>query len=78
MEGEQAVLFAELVFDSKDIPCSMYLYNTPKQSLFEFDQSEIQNGEYNPAFLYEINSLYKVVPPGRYLLVPSTLTPLDK
>lgn len=28
--GEQIIFFAELSFNSKDIPCSLYLYNTPK------------------------------------------------
>ena len=39
---------------------------------------EIQNADYNPAFLYEVNSFFKRVTPGRYLVVPSTLHTLNK
>ena len=73
-----AELFIELIFGSKKIPCSIYFYNTPKTSLFELSNLELSNAEYNPAFLYEINSLYKNIRPGRYLIVPSTLEPIDK
>ena len=63
--NKEIEVFIELILDSKDIPCSLYFYsNVPKLSLIDFNENELENAEYNPAFLYEVNSLYKKLKPG--------------
>jgi hypothetical protein len=70
--------FIELIVQETDIPCSLYLFKKiPKVSLFDFDQKELESAEYNPAFLFEVNSFYKELPPGQYFIVPSTLKPVE-
>ena len=67
----------ELLLSDKDHPTSLYLFNTPKTSLCDMTTQEIQKGEFNPAFLYELNSLFRRLNPGQYLLVPSTLNTIN-
>ena len=75
--NKETEIFIELILNSKDIPCSLYFYNNiPKMSLLDFNENELENAEYNPAFLYEINSLYKKLKPGHYFIIPSTLHPV--
>ncbi len=51
----------ELSLNNKEIPCSIYLFDTLKSSLFDLTKEELLSGDYNPAFLYELNSIYKSV-----------------
>lgn len=70
-------IFMELILSDAEHPASIYLFNTNKTSLFDMGSEEIQTPEFNPAFLYEVNSLFKRLKPGQYLVVPSTLNPLE-
>lgn len=64
---------AEMFLSAPEHPFSLYLFNTGKTSLSDMTTQEIQKGEFNPAFLYELNSLFSRLNSGQYLLVPSTL-----
>lgn len=68
--------FVELVTNNTSYPVSLYLIPTPKYSLAELSEMDINNYEYNPAFLYEVNSIFKPVTNQKYLIVPSSLETL--
>ena len=74
---ENKKIFSELFIQSKVKPCSLYLYNTDKTSIFDLTNKELNNAFYNPAFLYEFNSLNKKLTNGNYLIIPSTLNELE-
>lgn len=54
-------------------PISLYLIPTSKQWIYELTEIELINADFNPAFLYEVNSLYKHDNADSYLVIPSTL-----
>lgn len=70
-------IFIELILSDSEHPASLYLFSTTKTSLLELTNDEIQSAEFNPAFLYETNSLFKRLKPGQYLVVPSTLHQIE-
>lgn len=70
--------FVEIVTGNTTMPVSIYLISSTKQSLIELSEIDINNYEYNAAFLYEVNSIFKPVVYSKYLIVPSSLKTLTE
>lgn len=71
-------LFAELVTSNQTDPVSLYLIATDKVRTHELTDLELANADYNSAFLYEVNSIYRSIDTNTYLILPSTLQTLNK
>ena len=72
------VFFAELVTSNQTDPVSLYLIATDKHYTHELSDLELAKADYNPAFLYEVNSIYRPIDASTLLLLPSTIQTLNK
>ena len=70
--------FAEISTTNITDPISLYLVPTDKVRIYELSDIELSNADFNSAFLYEINSIYRPIEYPSYMLIPSTLEDLTK
>lgn len=70
--------FTEISTNNIADPISLYLIPTEKARIYDLSDIELTNADFNSAFLYEINSLYRTIEYPSYMLIPSTLQALTK
>lgn len=75
---KESLFFAELMTGPTTQNISLYLIPTSKQSLVELAEMDINNFDYNAAFLNQVNGLFRPITASRYLVVPSTLNVLTE
>lgn len=73
-----AELFIEITSPTSSTPVSIYLIPSNKDILLDLSQNELCSADFNPAFLYDFNSLYKTITAGTYIVVPSSVDKLNK
>lgn len=73
---KDGLFFAELTTGPTTQNISLYLIPTAKQSLVELAEMDINNFDYNAAFLNQVNAVFRPITAQRFLVVPSTLNVL--